>query len=73
VIQPGLAFVSTFALGRIFINKFESGQSLAGLTAEAVSSAYHEQLAKTKSLFKKKERETVVEILDPTIQPVQSP
>jgi len=73
VVQPGLAFVSTLALGRIFINKFESGQSLAELTAEAVSSAYHEQLAKTKSLFKKKEQKTVVEVLDPTIQPVQSP
>jgi len=45
VIQPGLAFVSTLALGRIFISEFESGQSLAGLTAETVSSAYREQLA----------------------------
>jgi uncharacterized protein (DUF697 family) len=72
VVQPGFAFVSTFALGQIFIRKFESGQSLAGLTAEAVNSAYHEQLAKTKSLFKKKEQETAVEVLDPTIHSAKS-
>lgn len=72
VIQPGLAFASTFVLGHIFIRQFESGQSLVGLTAETVSSTYREQLAKTKSWFKKADQESVVEVLDPERHPVQS-
>jgi uncharacterized protein (DUF697 family) len=72
VIQPSLAFASTFALGQIFIRQFESGQSLTGLTAESVNSAYHEQLAKTKSLFKKNQQESVIDVLDPAVKPVQS-
>ena len=70
VIQPGLAFASTFVLGHIFIRQFESGQSLVGLTAETVNSTYREQLAKTKSWFKKTVPESVVEASDPELKPV---
>ena len=69
VIQPGLAFASTFVLGHIFIKQFESGQSLVGLTAETVNSTYREQLAKTKSWFKKTGQESVVEVADPGLNP----
>ena len=69
VIQPGLAFASTFVLGHIFIRQFESGQSLVGLTAETVNSTYREQLAKTKSWFKKTGQESVVEVADPGLNP----
>ena len=62
VIQPGLAFASTFVLGHIFIKQFESGQSLVGLTAETVNSTYREQLAKTKSWFKKTGQESVSDV-----------
>ncbi len=62
VIQPGLAFASTFVLGHIFIRQFESGQSLVGLTAETVNSTYREQLAKTKSWFKKTGQESVSDV-----------
>ncbi len=73
VVQPGLAFASTYALGQIFIRQFESGQSLVGLTAEVVSSSYEEQLVKAKSLFKTKEQQSGVEVADPKINPIQSP
>ena len=72
VIQPGLAFASTYALGQIFLRQFESGQSLTALTSESVNTAYHQQLAKSKSLFKKKQKEDVIDVLDPAINPVQT-
>ena len=72
VIQPGLAFASTYALGQIFLRHFESGQSLTTVTSESVNSAYHAQLAKSKSLFKKKKNDDVIDVLDPAIHPVQT-
>ena len=72
VIQPSLAFTSTFTLGHIFIRRFESGQSLAGLTAESLKSAYQAQVPKAKSLFKKKGQDSVIEVLDPATGPTSS-
>jgi hypothetical protein len=40
------------------------------LTAEKVSSTYREQLAKTKSWFKKTGQESVVEVVDPELNSV---
>jgi hypothetical protein len=59
-------------LGHIFIRQFESGQSLVGLTAETVNSTYREQLAKTKSWFKKADKESAATAAEPELNPVQA-
>lgn len=54
LIQPTLAFASTYALGQVFIKQFESGQSLGSITVESVRDSYNKQFEKAKQLFKKK-------------------
>lgn len=54
LIQPTLAFASTYALGQVFIKQFESGQSLGSITVESVRDSYNKQTEKAKQLFKKK-------------------
>ena len=54
LIQPTLAFASTYALGQVFIKQFESGQSLGSITVESVRDSYNKQFEKAKPLFKKK-------------------
>lgn len=54
LIQPTLAFASTYALGQVFIKQFESGQSLGLITVESVRDSYNKQFEKAKQLFKKK-------------------
>ena len=54
LIQPTLAFASTYALGQVFIKQFESGQSLGSITVESVRDCYNKQTEKAKQLFKKK-------------------
>jgi uncharacterized protein (DUF697 family) len=54
LIQPALAFASTYALGQVFIKQFESGQSLGSITVESVRDSYNKQFEKAKQLFKKK-------------------
>ena len=54
LIQPTLAFASTYALGQVFIKQFESGQSLGSITVESVKDSYNKQFEKAKQLFKKK-------------------
>ena len=54
LIQPTLAFASTYALGQVFIKQFESGQSLGSITVESVRDSYNKQFEKAKHLFKKK-------------------
>lgn len=54
LIQPTLAFASTYALGQVFIKQFESGQPLGSITVESVKDSYNKQFEKAKQLFKKK-------------------
>lgn len=54
LIQPTLAFASTYALGQVFIKQFESGQSLGSITVESVRDSYNKQTEKAKQLFEKK-------------------
>ena len=54
LIQPTLAFASTYALGQVFIKQFESGRSLGSITVESVRDSYNKQTEKAKQLFEKK-------------------
>ena len=64
ITQPVLAYASTYALGVVFIQHFESEGNLKDFAIESVRDFYDEQFSKVKSILKVKKMAPVSPVKD---------
>ena len=54
VTQPALSYATTYAIGTVFVQHFESKGTLTTLSVESLKSSYHEQVQKAKNAMSRK-------------------
>jgi uncharacterized protein (DUF697 family) len=58
VLQPTLAFATTYSMGYVFVKHFESSGTLVNFDASKMNMYFQEQFEKSKKLFSKKQAAT---------------